>query len=302
VSDAATLDVDGTGVGLVYIGDGGADGRKEVLVIYTQKAAVIMGFCGFMLVFGPRAARTEIPADERIAVTDTTLLESMGFDEDETVYVWTKGSYGPELTDYLLRMGVVPKSLIQPPVEHEHNGDTVALERVTLQQTASGQRGFFAASGQSMQERSNGFVRNGGSTHSLECLDTSTDSFASAQLQIHNGAGLDFIRIWGVDDCVDDDFAFFVFERCQPDFAAGASSSTSLGTGSTSGSPGDFSVMISFEPNVPIDNRSCIYTVRARFDDSTSNCSCGTSLKLNKVRAQFYSASEGAVHPVAPEF
>jgi len=248
-----------------------------------------------VFLLGLPVANAEIPEDEKVLVTDPYLIEQMGNEPGTAAYLWTRGSFDDNLSVYLMSQGVNPEAL----VSQGENPDALV---VSLAVNATGQINHYAKEGRQFQERSSNFSRGTGTGFTnLVCNTTSTDPFADAQLQIHNGADLDFIRIWGNDTCAED-MTIFLFEYCQPDFAAGPVTFTNIGSVTTSGTPGDFSVLISAAGVLNVDNQSCTYQVRVRFDNGSVGCTCGSTLVLQKVRAQFKGTSEGSVQVVAPPF
>lgn len=113
------------------------------------------------------------------------------------------------------------------------------------------------------------------------CTDLSrvgTEQFAEAQFEVPSGATLNFFRFWAFDNNAAD-LGFFVFEVCQPAFAGGAPTATLIASSATSGTPGHTTGLVSL--NRPVNNQSCTYLARVRFDAAS------TSLALQKVRLQF---------------
>jgi hypothetical protein len=113
------------------------------------------------------------------------------------------------------------------------------------------------------------------------CVDLSrvgTELFADAQFELPTGATLTFFRYWAFDSNAAD-LAFFVFEVCQPAFAAGPPVINTIVSTATSGAPGNISNSVSV--NRAVNNQTCTYLARVRFDAAS------TSLTLQKVRLQF---------------
>jgi hypothetical protein len=113
------------------------------------------------------------------------------------------------------------------------------------------------------------------------CVDLSrvgTETFADAQFQIPTGATLNFFRFWAFDRNAAN-LAFFVFRVCQPSFAAGAPTITTIVSTATSGVPGNTTGLVFL--NQLVNNQSCVYLARVRFDAAS------TTLALQKVRLQF---------------
>jgi len=95
---------------------------------------------------------------------------------------------------------------------------------------------------------------------------------------VPTGARLDFFRYWAFDQN-SANLAFFVFEVCQPGFAAGAPVINTIVSTSTSGAPGNTTGLVTL--NRPVNNQDCTYLARVRFDAASTN------LALQKVRLQF---------------
>lgn len=115
------------------------------------------------------------------------------------------------------------------------------------------------------------------------CVDLSrvgTESFADAQVtDLPNGGTLDFIRAWWFDN-VAQDITVFLFENCQPGFAAGPITITTIATLTAAGTPGNVT-QLGILNNRPINIQDCHYLARVRFDGASTN------LALQKVRLQF---------------
>ena len=89
---------------------------------------------------------------------------------------------------------------------------------------------------------------------------------------------MNFFRYWAFDNNAAN-LAFFVFEVCQPGFAAGPPTINTIVNTATSGAPGNTTGLVSL--NRPVNNQDCTYLARVRFDAAS------TSLALQKVRLQF---------------
>jgi len=120
---------------------------------------------------------------------------------------------------------------------------------------------------------------NGGPNCCVDLSRAGSEAFADAQFQVPTGATLDFFRYWAYDNNAASDLAFFVFRVCQPAFAGGAPTITTIASTSTSGAPGHTSGLVSL--NELVDNQGCVYQARVRFDAT------GSTLALQKVRLQF---------------
>mgnify|MGYP000297699026 CR=1 FL=1 len=109
---------------------------------------------------------------------------------------------------------------------------------------------------------------------------TGGDSFADIMLSMPNGNEFDFVRVWGSDTNVAEDLHFFTFERCLPAFGGGPIVQTILDDVESTGSGGDFSLLMTIPTDTFVDNQTCTYSTRVRFDTSDS------SMRVFKVRAQ----------------
>lgn len=241
-----------------------------------------LGAVATLLICG--VAWGEVPADERLQVTDPALLARMGFEEGARVYLWTRGSHAPDAQRLLWSEGL--------GFDSEPRSSVV---------TGGGQTNHRAVAGSQFNARTTNFVRGSLGEGDLYCATGSTDGSADGHLDIHNGAELTFARFWGDDACGSENLEVILFEFCQSDFFASAVTATALGSSESNDMPGDFVKLITFNPPVPVDTRSCVYTFRAIFGNGAT-CPCGSTLRLYKARAEYTSASEGAVHPVAPPF
>ncbi len=110
------------------------------------------------------------------------------------------------------------------------------------------------------------------------------DRFYDWQLQMPSGAHYEFLRWWGNDNDAVNDLAFFAFKSCLPAFSGGAPTNVLLGTDdpATSGTPGNTSGVISVTANETVDNESCLYWGRVRWDG------LGTPLSVQKMRAEWF--------------
>lgn len=113
------------------------------------------------------------------------------------------------------------------------------------------------------------------------CVDLSrvgSETFADAQFQVPTGATLNFFRYWAYDNNAAN-LELFVFRVCQPAFAGGAPTITTIASTATSGTPGHTSGAVTL--NELVDNQACVYLARVRFNAAS------TTLALQKVRLQF---------------
>lgn len=196
----------------------------------------------------------EVPANERVLITDPALLESMGFPFDaRNVYMRTTAAAGAseESRDFGITnnhfTGVSPKAF-------SGREDTAG----------------------------NPWQYDGGSVNC--CLNLSRrgpEFFADAQIAMPTGVQFTGVRWWANDTNAAANLAIFIFEHCLPGFAAGSETTTILGSAdpATTGSGGFQSEFISI-PAHTVSNRDCDYVARVRFDATTG-------LTLQKVRAQW---------------
>lgn len=118
----------------------------------------------------------------------------------------------------------------------------------------------------------------------LSCQVDSTNSLAEAQLQLPQGATLQFLRIYA-NDSTDQDLNVAVLERCQPVASAGNVTSTVLASVLTSGTPGRLTQSIGFPAATTVDNTLCVYSLRLQLGSTTNGCAGG--LFLDKARVQW---------------
>ena len=131
------------------------------------------------------------------------------------------------------------------------------------------------------QGRTSQFQYSTGAGYGDIYRSSGTDAFTDILLELDDASDFNFVRIWGYDSNVVEDMTFFLFERCLPAFSGGPVTSTQLGTVDSSTSAGNFSVLINIAADaITVDNTSCTYTLRTRFDTTNS------TLRLFKVRAE----------------
>jgi hypothetical protein len=241
----------------------------------------ILAIVSVALLLGAAAAYAEIPENEKILVTDPDLLEQMGFDPGDTVYMWTGGSFHGEFADFMASEGVELPSA---------SGDEENPNFTTFGPASA----YWPVSGRQFEGRNFDFNKRSRIGHD-DIYRSGPEQFADAQLYLPSGADLQFIRTWGFDSNGADNIVFFLFQICLPDFGAAASNLTQVLSFATGGAPGNFSIFTSVPGILNIDNQSCTYQLRARFDAT------GTSLNLNKARAQ-YVRQVSPIPPGPPSF
>jgi hypothetical protein len=107
------------------------------------------------------------------------------------------------------------------------------------------------------------------------------ETFADAAFMLPSGANISAVRWWANDTNAAQDIAAFVNEICHPAFGAGPTVTTTIASAipMTSGATGNQSGVLAGS-GITVDNESCRYTVRVRFDDTTG-------LTLQKIRMQW---------------
>jgi hypothetical protein len=230
----------------------------------TTLKAVIPVLAAASLLVGLDVTRVtaEVPADERVLVTDPAVLESMGFSPTaRNVYVWkhanTLARFEPQARDLEGPRYFGPSS-----------------------------SGFSPVFAHGFQGRSSIFTYDSFGGQDDIYNTNPTDNFADAQFQtIPDGAILQFFRVWFSDTNAGQNITFFLFESCLPLFGADAPSITSLATLSSSGSDGDGSLTMGLATNVT--TQTCTYYARARFGNSAGAGPGDSSLRLYRARVQW---------------
>jgi hypothetical protein len=92
----------------------------------------------------------------------------------------------------------------------------------------------------------------------------SGDNFADAHLDLPSGVILDSFR-WWANDTVAGDAVYFFVQTCLPAAGPGAPVNTVLGGTGTTGTGGEQSGVITL-PSIVVDNNTCSYFARVRFD------------------------------------
>lgn len=201
-------------------------------------------------------------ASDDILVTDPATLEAMGFARDaDNVYMAPGIALGdsldsgpsqasdPDIQAMLFPSGSTDYSPVSPK------------EFIGRVDTTGSQWLYSAGNG-------------------VELSRLGTERFADAQVEdLPNGGVLQFLRWWWSDNDPNSMMAVFLFEICQPDFAGGAITFTTVATDTSLDNPNG-SAAISTAAR-PIDTQSCYYLARIRFDAATN------LLRLQKVRLQF---------------
>jgi S-layer homology domain len=94
---------------------------------------------------------------------------------------------------------------------------------------------------------------------------TSGDTFFDARIDLPTGAILKEVDFWGSDADVTSDEGLIILSSCNNPSSPGTPVATSIASVNTNTSAGNFYVAVSASDTV-IDNNSCAYWVRVRFD------------------------------------
>ena len=188
------------------------------------------------------SALAEVPAAERIPITDPGTLELMGFPANaKNVYGWT-------------RVTTEDSPLILNDFGGAtHDYTTLAPKEFIGRRDLTGSDWAWDGGGE-------------GCCSNLRRLGTET--FADAVVHLPTGARVTAIRWWAFDADINSDLSFFVFEVCHPGDGPGPTTSTQIATGATSAANGNQSGLLTFDP-FTVDNKNCHYDARVRFDDTT---------------------------------
>ena len=181
-------------------------------------------------------------------ITDPQTLASMGFSADAIVYL----APGVKLGE------------TSPVVEGPNTYGTSSV--IQMENAGNSFRGRVST------------YAYGTSTGGGDVSFTGGDIFTDAHLQLPSGALWESTRYWVNDADAAQDIGMFLFKSCLPVAGPGAPVNTVLGSGNSTGSSGDQSIVVS-AANTAIDNNGCIYWVRARFD--------AVGLVLRKARTQY---------------
>lgn len=105
--------------------------------------------------------------------------------------------------------------------------------------------------------------------------------FADAPILLKDDRRLTFLDVWSEDTNANRGVDVALYEVCQPMYAGGAAQVTELGLVSGGTYSGGERFQFIFLPSdIYVDNRGCVYFVRAMF----SNFDFGTDVELRKVR------------------
>lgn len=133
--------------------------------------------------------------------------------------------------------------------------------------------------------RSSGYASTG-EPPSVACTTGTTEIFASATLDLPDGAQIRYVDTFGYDSNESNDLRTFLMSLCQGTYEAGTPAYVLHGDIQSSGSPGNFVSIIDLDGDpLPVDRASCKYIVRARF--ATLEQCVGGSIFLDKMRVGY---------------
>ncbi len=218
---------------------------------------------GFILLF----TASLVAAAEATPVTDPALLEAMGIEGGTTgVYAST------EVLRAMEQAGRPEPEVEASRADRESPFGTVA-------------KGYSSAIPADFQGTNPEFAGWISGDFTFSCHGTGFP-FADAPLDLPHGASLKWLDVWGYDASAEN-LTFWLYSVCLPDFSAANSTRTILVSGTSSGSGGFFFRQTQFGAGVTVDNQSCHYKVRVRFDDGSSTCSEGFNLAIQKMRVEW---------------
>jgi hypothetical protein len=133
--------------------------------------------------------------------------------------------------------------------------------------------------------RSSGYAWTG-EPPSVACTSGTTEIFASATLDLPDGAQIRYVDTFGFDSDGSNDLRTFLVSLCQGTYEAGEPVYVLHGDVQSSGSPGNFVSIIDLDADpLPVSRGSCKYIVRARFA-ALEQC-VGGSIFLDKMRVGY---------------
>lgn len=199
-------------------------------------------------------ASAQVPENERTLVTDAGMLRAMGFPANaQNVYIHTN-----------LVQNIVPDdSSAQDFGAGSHFTPVPAKSFIGRENTGAAPWQY-----------------NGGTVGC--CLNLSrlgVESYADAPIELPTGVNIAAIRYWAHDANAASNLNFFVFEACQPVSAGGATTLTTISSGSTSGS-GGYQGGVLTGAGVTVNNSNCSYIARLSFGSTTD-------LTFQKLRVQW---------------
>ena len=202
------------------------------------------------------ALMAQVPAEERIPITDPDRLQRLGFPRDaRNIFVWSRAD----------RDGAGPGS--RQPFE-------------TTKSWGIARHGFTTVQGYELQEGWHeirlGRYPEGGTF----CVDNGVGGgWAWAQVDLPEGASLDLFRSWAYDADPDQDLTFEVWETCQP-YGYDPPTHTLIAENFTIGSIGYYPGNKSLN-GLTVSNELCTYSVEVHFATYPQDCR-GDDLRMLK--------------------
>jgi hypothetical protein len=125
-----------------------------------------------------------------------------------------------------------------------------------------------------------------GNPPSTSCPSGNPEIFATASLDLPDGALIRYVDTFGYDVSESSNLRTFLISLCQGTYESAPPTYVVHGDVQTSGSPGDVVSIIDLDADpLPIERASCQYLVRARF--SSSDQCVGGTIFLDKVRVGY---------------
>lgn len=125
-----------------------------------------------------------------------------------------------------------------------------------------------------------------GEPPSVSCPSGNPEIFATARLDLPDGAQIRYVDTFGYDASESSNLRTFLISLCQGTFESAPPTYVVHGDIQTSGSPGNVVSIIDLDAEpLPVDRASCQYLVRARFA-SLDQC-VGSAIFLDKVRVGY---------------
>ena len=211
------------------------------------------------LVLASTSVRGQVPASERIPVTDPDRLQKMGFDRHaRNVFEWSRAD--------------------------RTTNESKSFDPSELPKTWGTSLGFSTIYGHQLQAVSSVIKVFRGNDAGAYCYDSTAypDGVrAFAQIQAPEGASLGEFRSWSYDLDPSKDLTFRVWETCQ-EYGYDSPTHTLVAENSTLGAIGYLPGTKSLQ-GLTVDNDNCAYTVDVQFAGPDESCSYG-ALRVLKLQ------------------
>lgn len=262
---------------------------------FTRKPIAWM--VGGALVALPAPALPAGETGQDIPITDPVMLASLGFEPDATNVYATPQAFKDLLMAPQQRAAVQEARLEEHRAAQEGSPGAAPFGTDTAEYAAVPAQAFRPLTSETAYS-----LTLGAQGDELTCF-VGFPFFDGTFYDLPHGARLARVDFW-MHDANDEGMGAFLFRTCQPDFAAGTTSSTVLASVSTpeAGGGGDrFHSVLDLDED--IDLQSCVYFARVRLDGGTSECfdfdETG-GLRIQKVRAQW--RRQVSPPPASPTF